>query len=323
LISFCALAFVATVAEAQFSGPGVSPSTLPTPRAAATTDPALLYPAARDLRVGPGDLLVIRLFGAPDYDPTVRVSVDGSIQLPLIGVVSVTGLTVNELESLIAQRLSNAGMYRNPQVTVQVTESQSQFVTVTGEVHAIVPIQGERRLFDILSASSGGGGTTAVLPPNASHLITILRPGVEKPIIVDLGSNAEESAKADIPIFARDTIVISRVGVVYVVGAFKIQGAIPLVQNAPLTLLQASSLSGGIGFEGRMEDLRIIRTIGEERKEIRVNIGKVLNGKAPDPVLQAEDIVFLPSNPIKAAIKSGGVSTIAGIANILVYAIDR
>ena len=117
--------------------------------------------------------------------------------------------------------------------------------------------------------------------------------------------------------------MISRVGVVYVIGAFKNQGAIPLVQNVPLTLMQVSSLSGGIGFEGRLEDLRIIRTIGAERKEIRVNIGKVLQGKEPDPVLQAEDIVFLPTNPLKAAVKSGGVSTIAGIANILVYAIDR
>jgi polysaccharide export outer membrane protein len=48
-----------------------------------------------------------------------------------------------------------------------------------------------------------------------------------------------------------------------------------------------------------------------------------MNGKAPDPVLQAEDIVFLPSSTWKAAIKSGGIATVLGIASFLVFAIQQ
>ena len=146
---------------------------------------------------------------------------------------------------------------------------------------------------------------------------------MEKPIIVELGTDAAESARANIRILPRDTILISRVGVVYVVGAFKTQGAIPLVQTSPLTLMQAAALSGGPGYEGKYNDLRIIRTIGLERKLVRVDISKVMDGKAPDPILQADDIVFLPSSSLKAAIKSGGIGTIISAASIFIVALQR
>jgi polysaccharide export outer membrane protein len=108
------------------------------------------------------------------------------------------------------------------------------------------------------------------------------------------------------------------VGVVYLLGAFKNQGAIPIQQNAPLTLMQAAALGGGPGFEGKLGDLRIVRTVGLDRKVVQVDAGKVIKGEAPDPVLQANDIVLLPTNAMKAAIKSGGMSTLVGLASILV-----
>ncbi len=180
-------------------------------------------------------------------------------------------------------------------------------------MHGVVPVVGQKRLFDVLSAAGG-------LPATASHIITINRPGVAQPIVVDLGTDPARSAQANVPVFPRDTIVVSRVGVVYLLGAFKNQGAIPLQQNSPLTLMQAAALGGGPGFEGKLTDLRIIRTMGLDRKVVQVDIKKVMNGKAPDPVLQADDIVFLPTNPMKAAIKSGGLGTLIGIASILVVA---
>ena len=159
------------------------------------------------------------------------------------------------------------------------------------------------------------------LPPTASHVITILREGQEKPIVVDLGTDPARSAQADIQILPGDKILISRVGVVYILGAFKNQGAIPLQQNSPLTLMQATALSGGVGFEGRYEDLRIVRTVGLDRKLVTVNIKNVLNGKAADPVLQADDIVFLPSNALKAAVKAGGINVVSNLASLLIIAL--
>ena len=109
----------------------------------------------------------------------------------------------------------------------------------------------------------------------------------------------------------------------YILGAFKNQGAIPLQQNSPLTLMQATALSGGAGFEGKYKDLRIVRTSGLSRSVVTVNIKRVLDGQDPDPVLQADDIVFLPSDALKAAIKGGGISTVSSLASLLVIALTN
>ena len=303
-----------SVARAQFSGPALNSSTPVNRSVTPTTDPAILYPTGREVHLSHGDLIAIHLYGMSDYAPPVRVSLDGTIQLPLIGSVHVEGLTLHETENLIAERLTNAGMYRNPQVTIVLTESPNQIVTLSGEMHGVVPLLGSRRLFDMLSASGG-------LPPTASHIITINRPGIAEPIVIDLGTDPAQSARADVPVFPGDTIVVARVGVVYLLGAFKVQGPVPIQQNSPLTLMQVASIGGGPGFEGKLGDLRIIRTIGLDRKVVHVDIKKVLNGTAPDPVLQTDDIVFLPTSSMKAAIKAGGVSTLLGIASVLVFAV--
>jgi polysaccharide biosynthesis/export protein len=325
------------MAEAQFSGPSLGISSEVNPPITITTDPAILFPANRDVYLGVGDIFSVRVYGNADFTPVVRIGLDGTVELPLIGSVTVDGLTVHQTQSLIAQKLKAAGMFRDPQVSVQVTESPNQIVTVLGELHGIVPVIGERRLFDVLAAvGSGGGGagggavgaTTVVvggggLPATASHVLTINRYGMAQPIVIDLGTDPQKSALINIPIFPRDTIIVPRVGVVYLLGAFKVQGAIPLQQNSPITLMKVAALAGGPGWEGRFDDLRIIRTTGSTRQVVKVDISKVINGKVPDPVLQAEDIVFLPTNPMKAAIKNGGISTLLGIASIFLIAIQQ
>src|ERR1700750_539659 len=109
-------------AMAQFSGPALGISTPVNPPVTITTDPAILYPANRDVYLWHDDLITVHIFGSTEYGPTVRVGLDGTIQLPLIGSVQVEGLTVHQAQSLIAERLISAGMYRDPQVTIQIAE---------------------------------------------------------------------------------------------------------------------------------------------------------------------------------------------------------
>ena len=303
------VALTTPLAHAQFNGPALPPSAGINRPTTVTTDPAILFPASRDVVLGSGDVVTVKVFGPGDYAATVRVGVDGKVQLPLIGVVSLGGLTIGAAENFIATKLVEAGMFRNPQVSLQLVEGPRAAVSLIGEVHGVVPIVGERRLLDILAAAGG-------LPPTASHIITIDRPGLAQPIVVDLGTDPARSALANIPVFGGDTIIVARVGVVYVLGAFKQQGSIPILQNSPLTLMQVTSLSGGPNFEGHYSDLRIIRTVENRRIVVKIDIQKVLYGKAPDPVLQADDIVFLPDSALKAVIKSGGIGTLLGIASL-------
>ena len=296
--------------RAQFSGPPTSrnpANNLPT---TVTTSRTLLYPLEHNIQLSNGDLLSIRIFGQGDYNNSVRLDTDGDVILPLIGLVHLGGLTVTQAEEIIAERLIANGIYRDPQVTIQITEGPNAVVTLTGELHAVVPISGSRRLLDVLSTAGG-------LPGSASHVITIHRPGVAEPIIVDLGVDPMSSQMADVPVFAGDTIVVSRIGIVYMLGSFKTPGTIPLTPYQPLTLLQATALSGGPTFEAKESDLRIIRTIGDRRTLVKLDIHNVLYGKAADPILQPNDIVFLPASALKGSITNGTLGTLLGLTGLL------
>lgn len=276
----------------------------------------MLYPG-EDFKLSPGDLIAVGIFQQLDYQSTVRINQDGAVQLPLIGSVPLEGLTVHEAQARIADRLRTGGFYRDPEVIIQVLDTVNSTVTITGEIYRIVPVSTERSLRDVLLTAGG-------LPANASHTIKIVRPGMENPIVVNLGTDLASSTAANIPIHPHDIIQISRASVVYVLGAFAHQGEIPLDQAQPLTLLQAAALSGGINFEARYNDLRLIRTVVKNGKPDRVlvalDIKKIRDGKADDPILQADDIVFLPTDAMKASLKSVGSAGILSLVSILIAA---
>jgi polysaccharide export outer membrane protein len=272
----------------------------------------MLYPG-QDFKLAPGDLISVRVFMQPDYQATVRIGLDGTVQLPFIGATQLQGLTVLEAQGRIADKLRAGLFYKDPEVTIQVLDTVNGSVIITGEVHAIVPVSTERSLREVLLTAGG-------LPANASHTIKIVRPGLADPIVVNLGTDLAASTAANIPIRPHDIIQITRASVVYVLGAFAKQGAVPLDQASPLTLMQLAALSGGIGYEARYNDLRLIRTVGNERRVVSVDIKKVRDGKADDPILQANDIVFLPTNQMKAALKGVGPAGVLGLVSILLAA---
>jgi polysaccharide export outer membrane protein len=307
----------ATRGVAQANAPTAPIGVAPVQAATSSTTPlanqSTLYPG-EDFLLAPGDLVSVHVFMQPEYSPTVRVGLDGTVELPFIGSVELQGLTVRAAQTLVADRLRAGEYYRNPEVTIQVLESINGSVTISGEVKAVVPLTAARRLIDVLSAAGG-------LPASASHTVRIVRrepDGQEKTIEVNLGADLTHSADAGMLVYPRDIIEVSRAGVVYVLGAFARQGSVPLDQAQPLTLLQLVALSGGVGFEGQYNDLRLIRTVGTDRKVVEVDVKKVRDGKAPDPVLQANDIVFLPTNEMKAALKSLGAGGVLGVVSVLI-----
>src|SRR5262249_9018085 len=105
-------------------------------------------------RIGPDDLLDVRIpdipgmaasppeahgdlsavAGSPQFQQGVRVGASGDVRLPLIGFVRAEGLTPEELEEAIAERLKDAGILREPQVSVLVAEYRSRVVAVVGSV---------------------------------------------------------------------------------------------------------------------------------------------------------------------------------------------
>ncbi len=305
-------------ARAQFTGPALPSTTLNNRVTNPTTDPGLLYPAATDFLLSSGDLISVKLFGPGDYSATVRLGTEGRVQLPLIGVLSLQGTTVFDAETLIAQKLVAAGMFRNPEILIQVIESPSSTISIIGDIHGTFPIVGQRRLLEVIAQAGG-------LPQTASHIITINRPGAKEPIVVDVGTDPAHSASANIPVFPGDLIVVPRVGGIYVLGGFKTEGFVPIVGNSPLTLLQVTALSGGPNKVAKYDDMRIIRTTGVTRTFVKLNIKRVMNGQDPDPVLQADDILYIPDSTIKSIVQDGTLNLFFSAASFLlnIYTLTR
>ena len=278
-------------AQTGTQSPGAMTNEAPAQPAASSPMPianqAMLYPG-EDFTLSAGDLVAVAVFMQGDYAATVRLKLDGTAELPLIGSVPLQGLTVQAAQNLIADRLRTGGFFNQPEVTIRVIDTVNGSVMVTGEMRAQIPLANERSLRDVLLTAGG-------LPANANHTVKIVRPGVHP----------------------HDIIQVSRASVVYVLGAFSHQGAVPLDQATPLTLLQLAALSGGINYEGKYDDLRLIRTVGTERKVIDVDIKKIRDGKAADPILQANDIVFLPTDDMKAVLKNLGVGGVIGLVSLL------
>ncbi len=301
-----------TPSEAQYNGPPTnldrSGNVIP------TADQTSLYPNTPDTLLASGDLLTIRLFGDTDYNVNVRVGVDGTVLMPLIGIVNLQGLSITAAEELIAHKLETAGMYKNPQVLLQISEGPNAIITVAGEMHAVVPVIGARSLYAVLA--SGGG-----LPNSASRTVTILRPGKADPISVDIGNDPMHSAAGNLPIFPGDTVVVSRIGVVYILGEFRSPGVIPLTNYGPLTLTQVTALVGGPVFDAKYNELHIIRTVGDHRTVSTLNIKDVLYGRRPDPIIQPNDIIFLPPSTLKASVANGSLGSILGVISFAIAVI--
>lgn len=82
--------------------------------------------------------------------------------------------------------------------------------------------------------------------------------------------------------------------VVYVVGAVNKPGGYVLQERETLTILKALDLSGGLSETAAKGSAKVIRRKNGAKSEIPVDLNKVLQGKARDLELVADDVLFVP-----------------------------
>ena len=116
-----------------------------------------------EYRVGSQDLMEIAVFGQPELTRTVRVNSRGQISLPLVGQIDAVGLTSQQLERLIADRLTEKYL-QDPQVTVFIKEFTTLRFTVEGAVNkpGVYPLVGQMTLLRALAVGGGQGALSAV-----------------------------------------------------------------------------------------------------------------------------------------------------------------
>ena len=109
-------------------------------------------------KIGPSDVLDISVFQVPELTKSVQVSESGTVNLPLVGEISVAGQSAQEVERDLTARLG-AKYVKNPQVTVYVKEYNSSRVTITGAVSnpGVFPIKGNTSLVQVVAMAGGLG----------------------------------------------------------------------------------------------------------------------------------------------------------------------
>jgi polysaccharide export outer membrane protein len=269
------------------------------------------------LRLSTGDLIEVSVYNVPELSTKARVGNSGDIYLPLIDYVHVGDLSVEEAQGLIQKRLEDGGFVRNAHVTIFLDESSSQGVTILGEVNkpGIYPAVGDRKLYDLISAA---GGFTA----SAGRKVSVIRQHSQaEPITINLPRNLADDLQNNVEILPGDTITVPRAPIIYVVGDVGRPTGL-LVDNGSLTVLQALALAGGTNHTAKIGGTRIIRKGPSGMTETKVPLKKMLEAKAPDVNLQADDILFVPLSGARVAAGQGlqaAISAATGIAIIAAH----
>lgn len=210
LLALCAALLPGAAGAADETPAAPSQNTAPAPAARPGPAPAELIAQTLDeYRIGPSDLIEISVFQVPDLSKTVRVSAQGALTLPLVGRVEAGGLTAQELEALIAKKLSESYL-QDPQVSVFIKEYISQRVTVEGSVNkpGVFPISGRTTL---LQAIAMAGGLDKLADQNEIMLFRDRRDGTRENIKYDL--EPIRKGEADDPVLSTsDVIVVGKSG---------------------------------------------------------------------------------------------------------------
>lgn len=266
----------------------------------------------RDYKIGPEDLLEISVFEDEKLNKTVRVSSQGNISLPLIGILRVKDLTANELEREIRDLLLEK-YFQDPHVSVFIREYRSQRLSVMGAIEkpGVYDVTGQKTVLDLLAMSGGlkedaGQLLFLIRPPRVENEGTQEKKGLEEKTIqtfvIDLETLlVKGDLTLNLPLSHGDVLNIPLSGKIFVGGEVRKPGGFPL-KGKRMTINQAIAMAEGLKPEADGDEAKIFRYsgIGNERETIAVNIYAIQKGENEDIYLLENDILIVPKSGIKA-----------------------
>jgi polysaccharide export outer membrane protein len=243
----------------------------------------LLQATARpeDYRLGAGDLLKIVVFDHDELSVDARISQTGNITFPLVGQVPVAGLSTRDAELLLAQHLMDGGFVKQPQVSVLVSEYQSQKVSVMGQVTKAgqYPLDASKKVLDVLAMAGG------VLNDTAAEDATLVRADGSR-VIIDLQKLFDGDPAMNLGVHDGDTVFVRHAPQFYIYGEVQHPGEYRLARNT--TISQAISIGGGLTPRGTQRGA-IIKRLDVQGKERKYSVGD-------EDVLQPNDVLLIKAS---------------------------
>jgi polysaccharide export outer membrane protein len=233
----------------------------------------------QDYQIGAGDTLKVSVYENPDLATEARVLQNGQIRFPLIELVTVGGLTVDQAEDQIAAKLRDGNFILHPHVSIAITSYRSQQVSVLGYVGkpGLYPLEKPTKLSDLL-ANVGG------IQPSGADEIVIQRGEGKQHVRLAIDQNRaflDGEVSQDIAIQAGDIVFVPKAAVFYIQGEVGRPGPFRVERN--MTVHQALSAAGGAGPRGSERSIKIKRRNAKGEQEIHV--------AQLDEAVQADDVL--------------------------------
>lgn len=280
---------------------------------------------AADFPIGPGDVLEVSVPALEEIkERTVRVAGDGTISLPLVGIIQAQGQTEERLRDEIRSRLE-ADYMRNPQVNIFVKDYRSRQAAVIGAVEKpglYNLASGADTLLDLISLAGGmnemaaprihfipaepvtgeqARKVAAVLPVllGNKHPAPLLMKKSEL-IVIDLGSLAlgDSQLYLTLPVRPGDVIMVPGGGDVLIEGWVEKPGSYKITPG--LTVLGVVAAAGGSLFAADTSAVKVIRIgKGGEKVFFVADLENIKKGQQPDVPVQEGDVIEVSSSTMK------------------------
>lgn len=259
-----------------------APAASPISEAPTGASSALPSSLGRGYSLGTGDVVRMSVFQQPDMATEARVSEAGTITIPLLGPVDVSGLTPKQVETKIGSLLRSKGFVRDPQVNVSIVQFKSRQVSVLGHVNRPGRYQLEEGVYRLTDVLALAGGSSA----DASDSVTLVRQRDGKVITLEIDIPALFKSNGTMispEVIGGDTIYVDRYPFFYVYGEVQRPGVYRLEKG--MILMQALSVGGGLNLRASKKDIQINR---------RDKTGKVMTFTAQltDPILP-DDVILV------------------------------
>jgi polysaccharide export outer membrane protein len=233
--------------------------------------------------IGSNDVVGVSVFRQPDLSVQLRVAFDQSILMPIVGKIYIGGMSEQEAAKVVEKALQDGGVVKNPAVAVQVTQFNSQKVSVLG----FVPRPGSytldraTRLSSILAQAGGtsSAGSNELLYTDYDPITrTTTRYTVQ---INELLSG--EIPNQDRYVGSGDVLFVPEAKYFYIYGEVRTPGRYRAV--AGLTLEQGLALAGGTTELGSRKGIKRRETDTEKPK---------LKGVDLSEFIRVGDVFYVP-----------------------------
>ena len=253
-------------------------------QAAETAAEAPVAPAT--YRIGARDQLAVQVYEEPTLSGTFAVNDDGIMDFPLLGPIAITGLTPQDVDDLLTERLA-ASYLVMPQVNVRVDAFGSQPVQVLGGIDkpGTFYLTGPTTVLDVLTLAGG------VTDETAAEVRVKQRASSDDPVIIPLETLVARG-EGNLLLQPGDVVFVPPGPVIYITGEVDKPGPIPFRDG--VTVTQALNSAGGATNNANLRTVYLLR----DGERLRVNVKRILEGRLEDLPLRADDQLFVRESPI-------------------------